>query len=81
MTINIKPGSVPNKRNVMPSGETFAVDTSNILFICSGAFMGLEKAIQDRIGAKNVRVFSFEKFIFFSRKYHMLILFSLLDSD
>lgn len=35
-------------------GETYAVDTSNILFILSGAFVGLDKAIQDRM-AKGVR--------------------------
>lgn len=30
-------------------GETYAVDTSNILFILSGAFVGLDKTIQDRM--------------------------------
>lgn len=35
--------SSPNK------GETYSVDTSNILFILSGAFIGLEKIIGDRI--------------------------------
>ena len=34
-------------------GETYAVDTSNILFILSGAFIGLEKTVQDRL-AKGV---------------------------
>jgi ATP-dependent Clp protease ATP-binding subunit ClpX len=34
-------------------GETYAVDTSNILFILSGAFVGLERTIQDRM-AKGV---------------------------
>jgi ATP-dependent Clp protease ATP-binding subunit ClpX len=34
-------------------GETYAVDTSNILFILSGAFVGLDKTIQDRM-AKGV---------------------------
>ncbi|KAJ3213627.1 hypothetical protein HK099_007267 [Clydaea vesicula] len=42
---NPPPGS---KRN---AGEIFSVDTSNILFIFSGAFCGLEKIIEDRIGA------------------------------
>ena len=40
--------SSPNK------GETYSVDTSNILFILSGAFIGLEKIIGDRL-SKGVR--------------------------
>lgn len=31
-------------------GETFVIDTSNILFICSGAFVGLEKLVSSRVG-------------------------------
>jgi ATP-dependent Clp protease ATP-binding subunit ClpX len=31
-------------------GETFVVDTSNILFILSGAFVGLESIVQRRMG-------------------------------
>jgi len=31
-------------------GETFVVDTSNILFILSGAFVGLESIVQRRLG-------------------------------
>ena len=34
--------------------EVYAVDTSNILFILSGAFIGLDKTVMDRI-AKGVR--------------------------
>ena len=30
--------------------ETFVVDTSNILFICSGAFVGLESLVNSRLG-------------------------------
>jgi hypothetical protein len=37
-------------------GETFVVDTSNILFILSGAFVGLESIVQRRLG-KGVRPF------------------------
>jgi ATP-dependent Clp protease ATP-binding subunit ClpX len=33
-----------------PHQEYLQVDTSNILFICGGAFVGLEKTIQRRIG-------------------------------
>jgi ATP-dependent Clp protease ATP-binding subunit ClpX len=39
--------------NVPPQGQEFtAVDTTNILFICGGAFVGLEKVIGRRIGKK-----------------------------
>jgi len=33
-----------------PQQEYIQVDTSNILFICSGAFVGLDKIIQRRVG-------------------------------
>jgi len=39
-----------------PQQEYIRVDTSNILFICGGAFVGLEKIIQRRLG-KNVMGF------------------------
>jgi ATP-dependent Clp protease ATP-binding subunit ClpX len=35
-----------------PQQEYLQVDTTNILFICGGAFIGLEKLIEDRIGRK-----------------------------
>jgi ATP-dependent Clp protease ATP-binding subunit ClpX len=35
-----------------PHQEFFTVDTTNILFICGGAFGGLERVIQRRIGQK-----------------------------
>jgi ATP-dependent Clp protease ATP-binding subunit ClpX len=37
-----------------PHQEFFPVDTSNILFICGGAFVGLEKVIARRIGKKSM---------------------------
>lgn len=37
-----------------PNQETREIDTSNILFICGGAFTGLEKIIQRRIGAHKI---------------------------
>ena len=47
--------------NVPPQGgrkhplqEFIAMDTTNILFICGGAFDGLEKIIQNRIGKKSI---------------------------
>src|ERR687885_432752 len=35
-----------------PHQEFFQVDTSNILFICGGAFVGLDKQIERRVGQK-----------------------------
>jgi ATP-dependent Clp protease ATP-binding subunit ClpX len=35
-----------------PNQEYIQVDTSNILFICGGAFVGLDKIIQARVGTK-----------------------------
>jgi len=35
-----------------PHQEFFPVDTTNILFVCGGAFVGLEKVIQRRVGQK-----------------------------
>src|SRR2546422_3044105 len=37
-----------------PHQEFIQIDTSNILFICGGAFAGLEKIIESRIGRKGV---------------------------
>jgi len=37
-----------------PHQEFTPVDTTNILFICGGAFVGLEKTIQRRIGTRTI---------------------------
>ena len=37
-----------------PHQEFIQIDTTNILFICGGAFAGLERIIEDRIGRKGV---------------------------
>jgi ATP-dependent Clp protease ATP-binding subunit ClpX len=37
-----------------PHQEFFQVDTTNILFICGGAFVGLEKVIDRRVGKKTL---------------------------
>ena len=37
-----------------PHQEFIQIDTTNILFICGGAFAGLEKVIEDRVGRKGV---------------------------
>ncbi len=47
--------------NVPPQGgrkhpyqDCIQIDTSNILFICGGAFVGLEKSVEQRIGKKSM---------------------------
>ncbi|MGP1383558.1 MAG: ATP-dependent protease ATP-binding subunit ClpX [Thainema sp.] len=47
--------------NVPPQGgrkhpyqDCIQIDTSNILFICGGAFVGLEKVVEERIGKKSI---------------------------
>jgi len=37
-----------------PHQEFFHVDTTNVLFICGGAFVGLDKQIQRRLGRKTL---------------------------
>jgi ATP-dependent Clp protease ATP-binding subunit ClpX len=37
-----------------PQQEYLQVDTTNILFVCGGAFVGLDKIIQGRVGEKRV---------------------------
>ncbi len=37
-----------------PHQEFYLVDTTNILFICGGAFVGLDKVIQKRLGQKGM---------------------------
>jgi ATP-dependent Clp protease ATP-binding subunit ClpX len=37
-----------------PQQDFLQIDTTNILFICGGAFHGLEKIIEDRIGKKTM---------------------------
>ncbi len=37
-----------------PQQEFFQIDTTNVLFICGGAFVGLDKMIQRRMGRKTL---------------------------
>ena len=37
-----------------PHQEFFQIDTTNILFICGGAFVGLDKSIERRVGKKTL---------------------------
>jgi len=41
-----------------PHQQFIQLDTSNILFICGGAFPGLEEIVQERVGKKAVGFFS-----------------------
>ena len=44
----------PNGGRKHPQQEFIQIDTSNILFICGGAFDGIEKIIERRIGGKSL---------------------------
>jgi len=44
----------PNGGRKNPYQEFIQIDTTNIMFICGGAFDGLEKIIESRIGQKTV---------------------------
>ncbi|KAL1930145.1 hypothetical protein VTP01DRAFT_1299 [Rhizomucor pusillus] len=48
------PGSLGAGQGLGGKGESYAVDTSNILFILSGAFVGLEKTVQDRLAKGSI---------------------------
>ena len=37
-----------------PQQELLQIDTTNILFICGGAFVGLEKIVENRLGAGSI---------------------------
>lgn len=37
-----------------PHQEFIQIDTTNVLFICGGAFAGIEKIVENRVGAKGV---------------------------
>lgn len=44
-----------------PHQEFIQIDTTNILFICGGAFVGLEKIIERRVGKKRMGFLASEK--------------------
>ncbi|KAJ3004057.1 hypothetical protein HKX48_001443 [Thoreauomyces humboldtii] len=57
VNVTVKPGA--GKRNSAQGGgggagggDVYSVDTSNILFVCSGAFVGLDRIVDERVGAK-----------------------------
>ncbi|AXK43900.1 ATP-dependent Clp protease ATP-binding subunit ClpX [Erythrobacter aureus] len=56
--LKIIEGTVANVRGQVgrknPQEQTIAVDTSNILFICGGAFAGLDKIIESRLVTRSM---------------------------
>ena len=54
--VNVPERNSPRKLR----GETIQVDTTNILFVASGAYNGLERLIQRR-NNENVSIFLFSK--------------------
>lgn len=56
--LKIMEGTVCNVRGQVgrknPQEQTIAIDTSNILFICGGAFPGLERIIENRMEEKSI---------------------------
>ncbi|QRW23786.1 ATP-dependent Clp protease ATP-binding subunit ClpX [Rhizoctonia solani] len=51
---DIVPGRGASGTNAGPKSETYQVDTSNVLFILSGAFVGLDKVILNRMNKGSI---------------------------
>ena len=49
-----RPATTTSSGRKHPQQEFLQVDTTNILFICGGAFAGLEKIIADRLQGKSI---------------------------
>ena len=47
-------GVPPQGGRKHPHQEMLQIDTTNILFICGGAFVGLDKIVADRVGKKGI---------------------------
>ncbi|KAI9032108.1 ATP-dependent protease ATP-binding subunit [Hyaloraphidium curvatum] len=52
VNVNVRPNAAKRGPMSPANGEVFSVDTSNILFVLSGAFVGLDKIVHDRLGKK-----------------------------
>lgn len=70
--VNVPERNSPRKLR----GETVQVDTTNILFVASGAYNGLDRLISRRKNEKVINYFNILKHILILRMY--LILFSLV---
>jgi ATP-dependent Clp protease ATP-binding subunit ClpX len=46
--------SVPPQGGRKPPHQEFQIDTTNVLFVCGGAFAGLEKIVQNRLGRQGI---------------------------
>jgi ATP-dependent Clp protease ATP-binding subunit ClpX len=44
----------PNGGRKHPGADMIEIDTTNILFICGGAFVGLEKVVEQRVAGKSM---------------------------
>ena len=47
-------GNLRRAEESIPHQELYQIDTSNILFICGGAFEGIDKIIEKRIDQKSI---------------------------
>jgi ATP-dependent Clp protease ATP-binding subunit ClpX len=61
-----------------PEQNLVNIDTSNILFICGGAFEGLEDIIRHRVGEKNI---GFEKDVLSGKKLSKSELYNMVLSE
>jgi len=61
-----------------PEQNLINIDTSNILFICGGAFEGLEDVIRRRVGEKNI---GFEKDVMAGQKLSKSELYSMVQTE
>jgi len=61
-----------------PEQNLITIDTSNILFICGGAFEGLEDVIRRRVGEKNI---GFEQDVVSGHKYTKSELYAQVQTE
>ena len=61
-----------------PEQNLINIDTTNILFICGGAFEGLEDVVRRRVGEKNI---GFEQDVVAGHKYSKSELYSQVQSE
>lgn len=52
VNVSVKPNAAKRVPMSSGNGEVFSVDTSNILFVLSGAFVGLDRIVAERVGKK-----------------------------
>lgn len=52
INVNVKGSALKRGPMTSSNGEVFPVDTTNILFVLSGAFVGLDRIVAERVGKK-----------------------------